>query len=160
MIPRFALSLVALAASAALGPAAAAFDLTGTWQGRWSCQGFDGSKFRSFNNESVVLITQNGNTLAVNMDAGDYLYNGGAIPDTGAPTTKGEIALTQCGTDNLPLAGEDTEILRAKVKADAEKGTGSLKGLSILESAIPDVLTCKYSYKRVDTANPNVPACP
>lgn len=153
-------SLFFLAAAAALAPAASAFDLTGTWEGRWSCQGFDGVKFRSLNSQSTVQITQTGNTLAVNMDNGDYFYNGGAVPDAGSPTTKGEIALTQCGTDNVPLAGPDAELLRAKVKADPEKGTGSMKGLSILESAIPDVLTCKYSYKRTSTADPAVAACP
>ena len=162
ILPRLVFGLAALAARAALAPAASAFDLTGTWQGRWSCQGFDGAKFRSSNGESVLLITHDPVTrvLAANMDNGDYLYNGGSIPDVNAPETKGEVALMQCGTDNLPLAGADAEILRAKVKVDVEKGTGSIKGLSILESSIPDVLTCKYSYKRTDTANPNVAACP
>ena len=155
-----ALSFVSLLAAVAIAPGASAFDLTGTWEGRWSCQGFDGAKFRSGNSESIVLITQTGTTLAVNMDNGDYLYNGGAIFDTGSPDTKGEVVLTQCGTDNLPLAGADGEILRAKAKADAEKGSGSLKGLSIFESAVPDIITCKYSYKRTSAANPAVPACP
>jgi hypothetical protein len=156
-----ALSLFSTLVAAAVAPGALAqFSLTGSWEGRWSCQGFDGAKFRSSNGQSTVLITQTDNTLAVNMDEGDYLYNGAAIPDGSSPTTKGEIVLSQCGTDNLPLAGPDAEVLRAKVKADAEKGTGSIDGLSILESAIPDVLTCKYSYKRVSTTDPAVAACP
>jgi hypothetical protein len=155
-----ALSFLSALAAAAAAPAASAFDLTGTWEGRWSCQGFDGVKFKSRNSQSTVQITQTGNTLAVNMDNGDYLYNGGAVPDAGSPTTKGEIALTQCGTDSVPLAGPASELLRAKVKADPERGTGSMKGLSILESAIPDVLTCKYSYKRTSTTDPAVAACP
>jgi hypothetical protein len=153
-------SLLCILTAAVVAPAASAFDLTGTWEGRWSCQGFDGAKFRSGNSESVVLISQTGNTLAVSMDAGAYLYNGGAIFDTASPETKGEVVLNQCGTNNLPLAGADGELLRAKVKADAEKGSGSLKGLSIYESSVPDILTCKYSYRRTSTANPAVPACP
>jgi hypothetical protein len=156
-----ALSLFSLLAAVGVASRASAFDLTGSWEGRWSCQGYDGAKFRSGNSRSTLLITQNGNTLAVDMDGGSYFYNGGAIPDGSSPTTKGEIVLAQCGTNNLPLAGaDDGEILRAKVTADAEKETGSIKGLSILESAIPDVLTCQYSYKRSSTANPGVAACP
>ena len=156
---RLAFGVAALLASA-LAPAATAFDLTGTWEGRWSCQGFDGAKFRSSNGVSTLLVTQVGNALNVNMDAGDYLYTGGAIPDAASPDTKGEIALAQCGTDNIPLAGPDSEILRARVKTNPESGAGVIKALSILESSIPDVLTCKYSYKRVDTADPAVGGCP
>ena len=148
-------------AATAIAPSASAFDLTGTWEGSWSCQGFDGVKFRSRSGRgrSTVLITQTGNTLAVDMDDGDYLYNGGAIPDGSSPTTKGEVVLAQCGTDNIPLAGPDAELIRAQVKVDDVKGKGSIKGLSVLESSIPDVLTCKYGYKRVSTVDPAVPAC-
>ena len=148
-----------LLASAALAQASHAFDLTGTWSGKWSCQGFDGAPFKSSEKQSTLTISQTGNVIAANIDGG-FSYNGGALPDNGAPDTKGEAALVQCGTDNLPHAGPEAEILRAKVKVSPEKGTGSFKGLAIIESSFPDVLTCKYSYKRVDTANPNVPACP
>jgi hypothetical protein len=149
-----------LLASTALAPRVHAVDLTGTWTGKWKCQGFDGGKFTSTNNASTLLITQIGNVVSANMDGGEFLYNGGAIPETANPDTKGEVAFVQCGTDNLPFAGEEAEILRAKVKADPDNGSGKLKGISVLESAFPDVLTCKYSYKRTATADPAVPACP
>ena len=149
-----------LLASAALAPASHAFDLTGTWVGKWSCQGFDGSKFKSSNGQSTIAITQTDNTIAANVDNGEFFYNGGAIPDTGDPTTKGEAVLLQCGTDHIAFTTAEGEILRAKVKVNPASGTGSLKGLSIVETQFSEALTCKYSYKRVDTANPNVPGCP
>ena len=149
-----------LLASAALAQASQAFDLTGTWVGKWSCQGFDGASFKSSNKQSTIAITQTDNTIAANVDNGEFFYNGGAIPDAGAPTTKGEAALNQCGTDNLPFATTEGEILRAKVKVNPESGAGSFKGLSVIETQFFEVLTCKYSYKRTDTVNPNVPACP
>lgn len=155
-------SLFSLAAALALASGASAFDLTGTWAGRWSCQGYDGSKFRSSSKDSVLRVTQTGSSLAVDLDDGLYRYNGGAIFDDKSPTTKGEIALVQCGTDNVPFDGPEGEIVRAKVKADAAKGTGSLKGVSLVEFSdieITDVLTCKYSYKRISTEDPAVPPC-
>jgi hypothetical protein len=154
-----ALPLFSLLAAAAVAPGASAFDLTGSWEGRWSCKGFDGAKFDASNPESTLQITQTGPVLAVREDGG-IPYNGGAIFDTKSPTTKGEIALVKCETDNVPLGGPEGVIIRAKVKADAEKGTGSFKGLSIVESGAPEVLTCKYVYKRTSTANPAVAACP
>ena len=153
-----ALSL-GLLVSAALPAASAAFDLTGTWLGRWSCQGFEGVPFKSSRKPSVLLISQTGNTLAASID-GAFAYNGGAIPDLRAPDTQGEVALAQCATDSLPFQGGESELLRAKVKVDPHKGSGSFKGLAVVESDSPDVLTCKYSYTRVDSEDPGVSACP
>jgi hypothetical protein len=149
-----------LLAPAALAPPVHAIDLTGTWAGKWRCQGFDGDKFTSTNNESTLLITQVGNVISASIDGGEFLYNGGAIDETAHPITKGEAALVQCGTDNLPFAGEEAEIVRASAKVNPDNGSGKLKGISALESAFPDVLICKYSYKRTDTADPAVPLCP
>jgi hypothetical protein len=148
---------LAVLASAALAAGAQAIDLTGTWVGKWTCQGFDGAKFKSSNKQSTLLITQNGNALAASID-GDFTYNGGVIPDLRNPDGKGEAALVGCANDVIPFAGGESEIVRAKVKTSAS-GAGSFKGLAVLESDFPDVLTCKYSYRRTSTENPNVPAC-
>ena len=143
---------------AGVAPGASAFDLTGTWEGRWSCQGFDGAKFKAANPASTLQITQIGSVLAVNEDGGIF-YNGGAILDARSPATKGEVALVKCETDSIPLGGPEGVILRAKVKADVAKGTGSIKGLSIVESDAPEALTCKYKYKRTSTIDPGVGGC-
>jgi hypothetical protein len=153
-----ALSLGVLA-FAALPAASGAFDLTGTWVGRWSCQGFEGVPFKSSRKPSILLISQTDDTLAASID-GAFAYNGGAIPDLRDPDTQGEVALAQCATDSVPHQGGESELLRAKVKVDPQKGSGSFKGLSVVESDFPDVLTCKYSYTRVDTEDPGLSACP
>jgi hypothetical protein len=141
-------------------PAVHAFDLTGNWTGKWSCKGFDGVKFKSGNKNSTMAITQTGTTIAANIDAGDFLFNGIAIFDTSKPAVKGEAVLIQCGTDNLPGAGADGEIARATAKTKIDSAKATFKALSIFEDAFPEGGTCKYSYKRQDPNDPNVAACP
>lgn len=143
----------------ALAPSAQAYDLTGTWIGKYSCKGFDGSKFSSGSKSSTFAITQSGNTMAVNLDNGEYRYNGGAIPDTTKPE-KGEAVFLECSNSNVPFAAGESEIIRVAVKTKAGTVKATLKGLSIFEDDMFGVGTCKYTFKRVDTANPNVPGCP
>jgi hypothetical protein len=57
-----------------------AFDLTGHWEGKWNCKGFDGAKFTDRERNSSMNVTQVGNTLRVDLDGG-FLCNGAAIPD-------------------------------------------------------------------------------
>lgn len=154
-----------LAATVALGgavvPAAYAYDLTGSWVGKWSCKGFDGAKFADGNAASTMVVTQTGNTLAVVIDSGEFRYNGAAIPD-GAKPEKGEGVLHQCGTTNVPLQVAESELLRVSVKTKPGAVKATVKGISIFDNAdgSPAVGTCKYTYKRIDVANPNVTGCP
>lgn len=160
MLTRHLLAAVVVTTLAAVAraPGARAFDLTGTWVEKWSCQGFDGEKFRDANPESTLLVSQRGDALAVRT-TGTLAYNGGAIADSGSPDTKGEIALVQCASDDLPLEGGESEVLRAKVKVDPDRGTGRLRGLGVALD-YPSIRTCAYRYRRVDTADPDVPPCP
>ncbi len=114
--------------SAASAPAVHAFDLTGTWIGKWACKGFDGEKFKVGNKESTLQIVQTGDTLIASIDAGAFVFNGGVLTDNVKPE-KGEVVLNQCGTDNLPLAGtEESEIMRASVKTKLDSLEGELQG--------------------------------
>lgn len=140
-------------------PTVHAFDLTGTWVGKWSCKGFDGEKFTSDNKNSTFRITQSGNTIAADLDNGAYRYNGGAISDSAKPE-KGEAAFVACSNDNAPLSGGESEIIRVAVKTKVDTFKATLKGVSIFEDDLGGVGTCKYSFKRQGTANPNVSACP
>jgi hypothetical protein len=157
---RLAFALSAVLASASLASSARAVDLTGTWEGSYTCQGFDGASFKAGNKTSTLLIFQEGTTFSANLDGDDYLYNGAVINDTGKPDALGEMVMNQCGNDPLPLLGAEGEIVRMKVKVDAAKGTGSLKGISIIETPIPDVVTCKYKYKRISTTVVKFLTCP
>jgi hypothetical protein len=144
-----------------MAPSAHAYDLTGTWVGKWSCKGFDGGKFTDSNPSSTLRVTQTANTMAADIDNGEFRYNGGAIPDTAKPE-KGDGVLHQCATSNLPLQVTESEIVRITVKTKPGAVKATLKAVSIFDTSDggPAVGTCKYSYKRTDVANPNVLACP
>jgi hypothetical protein len=146
----------------ATAPPAHAFDLTGHWAGKYSCKNFDGVKYKSGNKESTLAITQTGTTLAVDLNNGAFLYNGAAIFDVSKPDVKGEVVLNQCGTDNLPAAGAQGEIVRATVKTKLDDFKASFKALSIYEDEENGAFwgTCKYSFKRTDQTDPQVGACP
>jgi len=152
-----AIALLALSIAGRAVPALA-FDLTGTWVGGYKCDEFDGAKRKASNKTSTLLITQVGNTLAMSLN-GAFFYNGAAIPDAKKPEAQGEAVFNQCGTDNVPDLGSQGEILRAKVKTKSGTPKASLKGLSIFEDPVVSAGTCKYSFKRTDTTNPNVGGC-
>jgi hypothetical protein len=150
----------ALCLSAASVPAHA-FDLTGHWTGKWSCKGFDGTKFTSGNKESTLAITQSGGTFAAAIDAStdNFTYNGVAITDI-KDANKGEVVLLGCHLANtLPAGQDDGELVRASVKTKLDTFKASFKGTSLFTDAFPEVGTCKYSYKRIDTTDPAVGPC-
>ena len=165
MRARILLTAAALALTTA-APAAHAFDLTGHWIGKWSCKGFDGTKFTSKEPDSTLDVTQTGNDILASIDGQIFLYNGTAIPDLAKPE-KGEAVLLQCGTSNA-VTLQESEIVRATVKTKDTTFKASFKATSIFtdlfvndnQEQVPEVGTCKYSYKRIDTIDPQVPGCP
>jgi hypothetical protein len=154
----FTLAVFTLLVAASTAPAARAFDLTGHWAGKWNCKGFDGSKFSGSEKHSTLTITQSGNTIAANIDGGGaFFYNGTPVPDTAKPE-KGEAVLLACPTANT-LGSDEAEIVRAAVKTKVGTFKATLKGTSVFADNFPEVGTCKYSYKRVDTTDPAVGGC-
>lgn len=153
---RYATTMVLLALTLGSAAPAAAFDLTGTWQGSWSCVGTRaGVKDKEFNKESTAVITSIGNdTFAAILD-GDLPYRGIQISDAKKPE-KGELAIVHCGaTDDLKTSAADFfEAGRFKVSTKGAKG--SIAGITIYSDDAGHVPTCKYKYKRVDTTNPNL----
>jgi hypothetical protein len=161
--------IVAVAASLTLGASTApvhAFDLTGNWVGKWSCKGFDGTKFTSANKTSTMAITQTGDPFGVVIDAAipdnNFTYNGFAIPDQKS-ADKGQVVLLGCHLGTA-LAGPfpfDGELVRATVKTKPNTFKASFKGTSIFSDDFPEVGSCKYSFKRTDTPPPNpaIPGC-
>lgn len=154
-----AATFVALLAITLAAPSARAYDLTGTWVGKYTCTGFDGAKFKSDSKNSTFKITQTGNAIAADLDNAAYRYNGAPIPDSAKPE-KGEAVFVECSNDNVPLSGGESEIIRWSVKTKAGTFKATLKGLSIFEDNLGGVGTCKYSLKRVDTADPGILGCP
>jgi len=136
------------------GLPAAAFDLTGHWEGSWSCSEFDeGEKTKETNSESTAAFTSLGNgTFRVRID-GDLDYRGIEIPNVDKPD-KGEIGMALCGTNDDIANFQFVELGRLKVSTSEEKGT--ISGTSIWSANDDHIATCKYKYKRVDTINPNL----
>ncbi len=157
-----------LAAALAATGAARAFDLTGTWEGRQSCFGFDGERF-SFRipsdrrDKSTLEITQAGSALALRLpdgQGGGDLYAGHGIDAIGKPEG-GQIYIVRCGTDDdlSALAGGFDETGSGAVKTKAD-GAGTLKLLSTFFNDGPEIAFCRWSYKRVAPANPGIAGCP
>lgn len=155
--------VLAFSASFGLASAAGAATLTGTWEGSYNCQGFDGVNYKTGNKDSVLLIAQEGATFSASIDAGTFVYNGIVIDDDADPQGKGNLVMNQCGTDSFPAEGAEGEIVRMSIKVNADKGTGALKGVSVVEfldKGNPTVVTCKLKYKRVSTAPVKFTGCP
>jgi hypothetical protein len=148
------------AALALLVPAAPlhAFDLTGTWEGTASCKSFfEGTASRA--KVSVAIeISQSGDSLAVRL--GGFSFNGRALEDADN-ADKGEVVLSLCGTDDLPLLGRGT-LVRARASTRPESGAGKLQALLITDDSnpVPLVSTCKWRLERTATADPSVAPCP
>lgn len=151
----FALSLLFLTTAVT---SARAFDATGTWLGKWSCKDFDGTKFTEGQRESTLLVSQSGDVLAIDLDGGAYRYNGRSLNDAAKPE-KGEAIFVSCGIDNQPFVGGLAELIRVAVKTKLGAVKATLKGQSIFENGA-SVGTCKYTFKRVSTQDPNVSDCP
>jgi hypothetical protein len=137
-----------------------AIDLTGTWEGKYTCKGFEGEKF-SFTVVGTLEITQTGADLALRV-AGVDEYNGVAIDDARKPETAGTAYFVHCGTSDVPgtgLGGFD-ETGFAKLKANASGG-GSFKATTnaFFSEAPIGAGNCKFSFKRTSTDDPGVLAC-
>jgi hypothetical protein len=152
-------SFLAAVAALAFTASAHAIDLTGTWNGSYSCTSFDGEATKTKAPDSVLLIFQTGGTLSAIIDAGaGGTYRGATIDATAKPTEQGEAVFNFCTTDALPLADSASELVRLKAKVNVEKGTGTLSGVSYFEQP-GNMLTCKLKYKRVSTAPPKFAGC-
>jgi len=148
-----------LAFSLAAGLPAAAFDLTGHWEGSYSCSEFDrGIKYKFSNKESTLTVTSLGNGTLRTIVDGFIDFRGIEIPDA-TESEKGEIGLVYCGSDDDLATGAQTEFGRFKVSTSGSRG--SISGSTVWSYNYEHIATCKYRYTRVDTIDPNLTyACP
>lgn len=141
--------------SLAAGLPAAAFDLTGHWEGSWSCSVFvNGEKGKDGERESTLEVTSLGDGTFRGLMDGNYDVRGIEIADIAKGDSKGEIGWAACGGDDDLTTGSATELGRFKVSTSGERG--SLSGTSVWSSFPGHIATCKYKYTRVDTTNPNL----
>jgi hypothetical protein len=150
------LSTILLAA-----PAAQAFDLTGTWEGKGSCKGFISSTSPSFSpikqqySESLggaLKITQSGSDL--NVSLGSTMYNGRAAASTENPD-KGLASMRRCGVDDTYGSGTSGEVWELTANVPASGGTAKLKGTMAGDTMLGTALStavCRIKLKRSSTA--------
>jgi hypothetical protein len=141
---------------------AQAFDLTGTWEGTYTCKGSNQGVKDAYEEALVAQITQAGNAIgaAITFSGTPYKYNGIAVANATKPD-KGDVVLVLCGSDDDLSTGAYDEIGRFSIVTKPAKGTGSLKGSSQFSTPSPAAYTCKWKLKRTDPANPVVTtACP
>jgi len=139
-------------------PRAGAVDLTGTWVGKIVCDSFDPlGKSKGGVKDDIMEITQSGADLNIVADEFGFLYNGLVIDDPTSPAFKGQAGFIECRT--TPANTDTSEIGRLKVVVKGDGINAKLKAQSILTNPDPLVQTCKWSYKRTDTADPAVPDC-
>ena len=143
---------------------AQAFDLTGTWEGKYTCKGSDGSNF-AYSVPTTIEITHVGTEIRLQFpfEGGADVYAGLSIDDDKKPLEKGVAYLIHCGMTDVPGSGEndfdETAFVRATTKSN---GGGTLKGSTVFFVSAPpppEISSCKWSYKRTSTADPGVPAC-
>jgi hypothetical protein len=154
MRPPFAVIAACVATLVLAGASpAGAFDLTGHWQGKWSCTVFsNGVKSKVANGASTFAATSFGNgSFAAVVDSGPG-YLGIEISDAAKPE-KGELAIVHCGTHDDLKTVPFSELGRWKVTTKGAKGT--IGGVTVWSNGPSHVATCKYKYKRVDTIDPN-----
>jgi hypothetical protein len=150
---------IALTSLAAAAPARA-IDLTGTWAGSVTCKrfGIDGESSTEKTKDSELVIAQAGETFDAELDL--LTFRGATIDAAADGARRGQAVLVSCDADAVPLDGGVNEIVQLKAKVDAEKGTGTLAGVSVFEHGMDGFRTCRFKYKRTSTTAGALTPCP
>jgi hypothetical protein len=139
-----------------------AFDMTGTWEGQWSCRvQINGTPTTIANDNSVMKVTQIGSVVHVDIDNGAYLYNGWAAADNDN-AKRGASTFVDCETS--PRSRLSNEVISARVKAPSGSSNGEFNGTSAYNST-DEVETdlggiCQYTYTRTSSTDPGIEQCP
>jgi hypothetical protein len=160
MIPQLAAMTLALGVVAYTPTAAAALDLTGTWEGRWTCKDVTSGADAKPGGTLTMMVSQIGGDVQTSVewfarDGAPYRSETfqGHVQELAAKPGQGASTLVACSSAAY------AEALSARVKVSASSAT--FKGSSAYEAPGATVGgTCKYSLKRTDTADPGVAACP
>ena len=135
-------------------------DLQGTYEGKESCTGFIGPFPFKEKDAETMLVTQPGcpgscgNEIRLTM-GGSMPYCGTVLNDPAAPN-KGVVGVVK-------VEGDSTAVAHLKAKAKPSSVKAGLKGVEVFAAdgvVLDSNLICKWSVKRVATADPGVAACP
>jgi hypothetical protein len=133
-----------------------AFPLTGEWDGKVTCQTFDGTRRRIPSIGTTLKVTQAGAQLSVQTEdgSGTRHYNGQAIEDVGQPLRIRAVLIECRSTTSLDNYSEVVHLLGSATSKLR------LQGRSILRNQNGDIGTCRWTFQRTSPTNPNVSACP
>jgi hypothetical protein len=140
-------------------------NLTGTWEGKYTCKVLQNGVPIKFTNMdsvgtpiSILKITHTATALNAGLDAG-FHYAGFAAAQVN-DSTKGAATFVECST--TPASNAYNEMLSVTVNTKPAHAT--LKGIDVYNlSNLSDQEIggiCRYNYKRVDTADPGIGPCP
>ena len=139
-------------------------NLTGMWEGRIVCTSISqGAKQRSTDNSSTVRITHIPNS-PIRAEVNGFPYSGIAAALEKSPE-KGAITLGHCGTDPASKVSFD-EVLSGTFNVTARNARIRGKSTWRRGNALTgDALAatggnCRFTYKRVSSEDPGLPACP
>ena len=140
--------------------AAWGIDLTGTWEGKQVCQYFDGRKSIQ-TDEDVLRVSQNGEDFYFSSVLVDEIFHGRIIESAQHPDKSAQAVFVECETTESSAYQELGRATKLQTKA---KGGGLFKATSnffqLPDSEVRLLLgTCIWTYKRVDTIDPNIESC-
>lgn len=157
---KLAAMMMVLGVAMHAAPAAAAIDLTGTWEGRWTCKDVTSGADTKPGGTLTMRVSQIGGDAQTSVewfgrDGAPHRSEtfAGHVQELAAKPGQGASTLVTCAD------GGYAEALSARVKVSASSAT--FKGSSAYEAdGVTVGGTCKYSLKRTDGADPGVAACP
>lgn len=157
--------VLAVLATLVAVPASAVLDLTGTWEGTWSCKDVTNGAVLKPKNTLTMTVTQSGSDVYAVL-TWDGLNSSntfqGHVQELTDKPGQGAATIISCAQNTPPI--EYTEALSGMVKVsptNAKPANATFKATSTYEGAPVSVGgVCKYSLKRVSLADPGVAACP
>jgi len=140
-------------------PVAGIGPFTGTWSGKWKCAVSDNGVAQVLQNKpSTLAIAQDGNDCVAALDGGIQSLRGAGSQDT-ARASKTRVALAECRTNGFGVSPALNHVIDATFKA-GKQPTLTATGAYLSDDGVHRVIgTCKYSYKRVATADPGLFGC-
>jgi len=137
------------------------FNLTGVWEGIWTCRvQIDGSPTIIKNKFSVMKITHTDSEVNVDLDNDEWHYHGWAAANN-QNADKGATTFVECRTS--PASRAYNEVVSAVVKAPSGAATGEFKGTSAYNSTDATETDlggiCIYTFKRVSSHDPEIGPC-
>jgi len=151
-----------LLGQAGFTPAAAAFDVSGTWEGSITCKTYlDGSAVKEKFDGVMLAVSQSGRDVNVHVTnfVPEFFMDGATYDDPKNPATRGRIGLADCANNGRVVASGVEDVWQLKVSTNESNGKGRMSGRKV---SAGDLMTdeCKLKFTRTDVTDPGTGPCP